>query len=158
MSCILLSFIIGFKDTFRKERSVAYQGVLRRVMKEREREAREARQKASKRSSMTVVGGEREKGDGGAKDEGAIDGKLEGQKPVEGQLKAQTMPDLDLEKADHLSTAPTSTDANVGFAEKPAMREIKVSIKDVNPLPPLWFTLRRINNFIIFLSSGMYPS
>lgn len=120
-------------------------------MREREREAREARQKASKRSSMTVVAGEREK-----VEEGAIDGKLGGQKPVEGQLNTQTMPDLDLEKADNFSTAPTTTDANMGDAEKPAIGEIKLSIKDVNPLPPLWFTLRRINNLAILFSSGRF--
>ncbi|EIM81719.1 MFS general substrate transporter [Stereum hirsutum FP-91666 SS1] len=150
MSCILVGFVVAFKDTFRRERSVTYQSVLRRVMREREREAREARQKASKRSSMTVVAGEREK-----VEEGAIDGKFGGQKPVEGQLNMQTMPDLDLEKADNFSTAPTTTDANLGGAEKPAIGEIKLSIKDVNPLPPLWFTLRRINNLAILFSSGL---
>jgi MFS family permease len=39
---------------------------------------------------------------------------------------------------------------------RPAVAEVKVSLKDVNPLGPLWEILRRTNNVVILISSGTY--
>lgn len=37
----------------------------------------------------------------------------------------------------------------------PGMEDIKLSLKDVNPVTPLWQILRRLNNLVILVGSGL---
>ncbi|THH21574.1 hypothetical protein EW146_g47 [Bondarzewia mesenterica] len=117
MGCCLIAFVLFFRDTFRRERSMLYQTVLRRL-KEQQR-AKEV--DASKRSSMTVLA------------------EL-GEKDLAVGIEAsdKNAPPEDLEAA---VTAP--------------IKEIKLSLRDVNPLPPLVFILRRWNNLVILVASGL---
>ncbi|EIN12476.1 MFS general substrate transporter [Punctularia strigosozonata HHB-11173 SS5] len=88
----LLSFVFIFKDTFRRERSLTYQQVLRRLEQERSAASTAAN---SKRASQVTLS------------------------PVK------------------------------------RLDEITLSLKDVNPIGPVFMVLRRLNNFTILFASGL---
>lgn len=128
MGVCLLAFL-PFKDTFRRERSLTYQLVLRRVQAQQEAARRS---QTSSMSHVTVV--ERD-------EDGTIlqpmtseakvaegDGKKEGQRVTFQDAEAQGSP--------------------------PDLKEVKLSLKDVNPIPPMWAVLRRLNNLAILFASG----
>ncbi|KZV76197.1 MFS general substrate transporter [Peniophora sp. CONT] len=117
-------FLFLFKDTYRKERSLTYQSVLRRRERERLRSLA-----ASKRSSMVTVFEKTPV----APEKGSDD-----KEPV----TAQVSPNIDVE-AGHIQSKAEHTD------------EVKLTLADVNPIPPLWKILRRWNNLLILTSSGL---
>ncbi|KAI0316276.1 major facilitator superfamily domain-containing protein [Amylostereum chailletii] len=123
MGLCLVMFVFFFRDTFRKERSLTYQAVVRRHQAMERARAREA----SKRSSTTTIVEPREE-----KEEGGEGGEKGVQKDVE----------KDIEKGGDAGTPPP-------------MRDIKISLRDVNPLPPLIKVLRRWNNLVILTGSGL---
>ena len=117
-------FLFLFKDTYRKERSLTYQSVLRRHERERLRSLA-----ASKRSSMVTVYD---------KTPPAIEKDSDEKEPA----TAQVTPNIDVE---------------AGPPEHPRVEsspEVKMTLADVNPIPPLWKILRRWNNLLILTSSG----
>lgn len=96
----LISFIF-FKDTFRRQRSLAYQSALRHLLKEREdREKVRRHHEESKRK----------------------------EKSHPRDLEASRQPSID---------------------------EIRLSIKEVNPIRPIGVVMRRMNNLSILFPSGM---
>ena len=106
----LVSFVF-FKDTFRRERSLSYQGALRRAMKEREQRLRVHEEKAGK-----------------------------------GHLKD--------EKIDHAARC-TSPDLEVQSEHPhPTLADIRLTLRDINPIRPVGSVLRRLNNVTILLASG----
>ncbi|KAI0030266.1 major facilitator superfamily domain-containing protein, partial [Vararia minispora EC-137] len=98
MGLCLFMFLFLFKDTYRRERSLTYQSVLRRHILQRQRALA-----SSKRSSMATL----------------------------------------VSKVAVASPPP------------PPVEDVKVTIRDVNPVPPLWMVLRRWNNVLILTSSGL---
>lgn len=114
-----MSFLFLFKDTFRRERSLTYQSVVRRIRRDRLKNA-------SAYSSQ-------------------------------GTLTTHAL-NADLEKAPPPAALPLDKDLGETadrVAAIPAMDEIKVSLKDVNPITPLWQILRRMNNLVILSGSGL---
>ena len=116
MGCCLVAFLFFFRDTFRMERSLLYQTVLKRVKAQQH----EKELFASRRSSMTTL-----RGPSG---------------------KSTPAPDLEAGEEKEAATASPA----------PA-QEIKLSLRDVNPLPPLVLILRRWNNLVILTASGTSP-
>jgi len=107
------AFFFLFKDTFRKERSVIYQNVLKqRVREQRLSEAKDEPRKISEKES---------------KEDGVTKTSL---KDVEAQGVV----------------IPAS-----------AIKEVKLSMADVNPFPPYLSILSRKNNVAILIPSGEYP-
>jgi MFS family permease len=109
-----LSFMF-IKDTFRKERSLTYQAVLRRIRKEQaaaaEKTLVDAPQCASSEKAKMPEGGDTD---------------------VEGQ---------------HLQTVVT-----------PPLKDVKITVMDVNPFTPIKNILRRPNNVLTLIPSGMFSS
>ncbi|KAF8989035.1 vacuolar DHA amino acid exporter [Cyathus striatus] len=101
---IFVCFVIFFKDTFRKERSLTYQNVLKGRM--RSRAMKSPQQSRSETPSKE------------------LDSHADIEK--EGNIK-----DLQQEISD-----------------------IKISLKDINPLKPIGVVLRRKNNFVILIATG----
>ncbi|EIM87023.1 vacuolar DHA amino acid exporter [Stereum hirsutum FP-91666 SS1] len=101
MAVCLVAFLGAFKDTFRRERSVAYQTALRRVVKGRE-EKRCSESDNSEKTGASI--------------------------------------------------------ASAGEHEKPSaevvLKEVHLSFKDVNPVPPLLAVLSRWNNIVILIASA----
>lgn len=118
-------FLFLFKDTYRKERSLTYQSVLRRHERERLRSLA-----TSRRSSVLTV----------YEKTPPANEKSTNEKEL---ATAQGSPNIDVE-AGRLETPGASA------------KDVKVSLVDVNPIPPLWKILRRWNNLLILTSSGMY--
>ncbi|KAG2144555.1 vacuolar DHA amino acid exporter [Suillus clintonianus] len=87
---IFLAFLFLFKDTFRKERSVTYQNMLKRRLRE--------------------------------------------------QLLSEGTDKLDIEA--QMVIQPS------------AIEEVKLTIADVNPFPPYWSIVSRMNNLVILTASG----
>ena len=112
---MLSAFFFLFKDTFRKERSLTYQYVLKRRIQDRKL----AQEK-------DAVGGERPISEKKTSRDGAS-----GAQALKGDVEAQ----------------PVVTSAL-------AIKEIKLSIADVNPFPPFLRILSHINNLCILTSSG----
>ena len=115
---IFSAFLFLFKDTFRKERSLAYQDVLQRRIQERKvaQEKHAGRkQPASKRKT-----------------------------PEDSTSRTQT-PQGDVEAQPEVLPAL-------------AIREVKLTIADVNPFPLCLRVLRRRNNIAILIPSGGYYS
>ncbi|EIW78222.1 vacuolar DHA amino acid exporter [Coniophora puteana RWD-64-598 SS2] len=122
---IVFAFAFLFKDTFRKERSITYQNVLKRRI--RERQLNEQKKKDQLRSGdVTPASAERLPG-GGA--------QVEKQVQQTGDLEAQR-----------------TTSVNV---TADAMKEVKPSFADINPIPPYLRVLRRKNNVAILVPSGL---
>lgn len=129
---ILVVFIF-FKDTFRRERSLTYQRVLQRV-----RTQREAAPK-SETSTLSHVTAVNKK----------IDGIMHTKKTSEAAEKSISARQKDIEAQTHVSPPPTEDVT----AE---VKEIKLSLTDVNPIPPLLNVLSRFNNVAILFSSGWH--
>ncbi|EJF61025.1 vacuolar DHA amino acid exporter [Dichomitus squalens LYAD-421 SS1] len=129
-ACFLL--FIPFRDTYRRERSLTYQAALKR-----RRAIMSA--KGSESSSITQV----------AAISRAITPKPENPSGAyPGDAKKDAIETLarerDLEKQQMPPRAvPTDMD------------DLKLTIADVNPAKPLWYVLRRINNLVILVASGL---
>ena len=108
---IFSAFLFLFKDTFRKERSLTYQNVLKRRTQERKLEQEEQPIKEKKTS-------------------------------VDGTSGTQT-PNSDVE-------------AQPAVVPALAIKEVNLSIADVNPIPPYLRILSRKNNVAILIPSGGY--
>ncbi|KAG1898226.1 major facilitator superfamily domain-containing protein [Suillus fuscotomentosus] len=107
---IFSAFLFLFKDTFRKERSVTYQNVLKRRL--REQQSSEAKDDSRNISEKEL----------------RVNGENQTSKDIEAQ--PAVIPAL-------------------------AIREVKLSIADVNPFPPYLSILNRKNNFVILIPSGL---
>ncbi|KAI0671082.1 major facilitator superfamily domain-containing protein [Trametes maxima] len=124
-----LSFI-PFKDTFRRERSLVYQAALRRRLGLQNF-------KESEKSSVSQ--------DAGMPREGSAP-KLEPTvvaKPRNSGVAAS--PEFDIEEQQA---------AQSGVGAAPA-RDVKLTLADVNPVKPILYVLRRMNNLTIAATSGI---
>ncbi|PCH40367.1 MFS general substrate transporter [Wolfiporia cocos MD-104 SS10] len=118
-----VSFIF-FKDTFRRERSLTYQSVLRRVREQevkKQAQEKESDKEQDNDDAQTTVGHTE-------KDKAADVEEAKGAQDVEAQA------------------APQAT---------PPVKEIKLSLTDVNPIRPIFHVLRRPNNVVILVASGL---
>ncbi|EMD39683.1 hypothetical protein CERSUDRAFT_111994 [Gelatoporia subvermispora B] len=134
-----LSFLM-FKDTFRRERSLSYQAAVRRVL---EHQAAQQAAQRSETSSMTHVAGVLgTPGSVTPQDISEVQSdKLSGKVTPEGE---KTVADADVEaQAPEMKRAPSS------------IPDVKLSLKDVNPVGPLIHVLRRLNNIAILTASGL---
>lgn len=112
---VLSAFLFLFKDTFRKERSLTYQNVLKNRVQERTL----AQEKDAARGQLPV-----------SEEKTSKDGHSPAQ-TLNGDVEAQP------------AVVPTL-----------AIKEVKLSIADVNPLPPYLRILSRRNNLAILIPSG----
>jgi MFS family permease len=112
---ILSAFFFLFKDTFRKERSLTYQNVLKGRTQDRKLV-----------QENDAVGGKRPVSEKKTSEDGTS-----GAQTPKGDLEAQPV------------VVPAL-----------AIKEIKLSITDVNPFPPFLRILSRRNNLCILTSSG----
>lgn len=138
----LLAFVF-FSDTFRRERSLTYQTVLRRRLQER---ARHEVSNTSGRSSMshdTVVSADHETRKEDKMDSETSDGVPPVQKPA-----GATEEDLEAQKMPNINAGPSKV------VEE--LKEIRLSFKDINPIRPIFLVLSRRNNLAILFSSGLY--
>ncbi|KAI0768871.1 MFS general substrate transporter [Irpex lacteus] len=132
-----LSIVIGsvlfvfvfFKDTFRRERSLTYQRVLQRV---RAQQMAAQRSETSTLSHVTVV----EK----------KPPRLFGKKHT---TEEDDEKKLSREQPGDLEAQPASEDTSA------EVKEIKLSLTDVNPIPPMLDVLTRLNNVAILTCSGI---
>ncbi|KAG1743214.1 vacuolar DHA amino acid exporter [Suillus paluster] len=116
-SVVFFSFLILFKDTYRRERSLTYRSALQRRL---------ATQEPIQRLSESSIGGYES-----SKDQTHV-------KDPEKQLQLPIVPDG--------TPAVTST---------PGLDDIKLSIIDINPLPPYFRILSRKNNVVILTANGL---
>ncbi|KIY52437.1 MFS general substrate transporter [Fistulina hepatica ATCC 64428] len=119
-SC-LVGFLLFFRDTYRRERSMAYQAVLKKHLRAQMRAALK-----SQETTHTIVQ-ELEDEKATAKDRGKSEACDESQHPA------------DLEKR----------------VQRPALPEVKVTLRDVNPFAPVWLIVQRWNNVNILFASGL---
>jgi hypothetical protein len=137
MGICLAMFVFLFKDTFRRERSLTYQAVLLHHL-EHERRARHAQHSSERSSTMTVVE----------------------QRPVVNNTSA---PGLGKDRHDtpNSDAKPTAPETDVEAAKTaivpPPIQDIRVTLADVNPLPPVWMILCRWNNVATLFASGKLP-
>ncbi|KAG2157590.1 MFS general substrate transporter [Suillus bovinus] len=118
---VLFALVFVFKDTFRKERSLAYQNVLQLRAKEGELQHQHL-DKSSHAFSAT-------------------------DKPAQAALESIASP----QQMGNLDVDPN------GRTVEPAtnMKDVNVSLADVNPFPPLRKILTRLNNLVILFASGL---
>lgn len=132
-----------FKDTFRRERSLTYQQVLRRVQAER---AAARRSETSTLSHVTIVEEKPARPKSISRWSGLHSPSkvfVAGRKNHNGDTK---------EKDIEAHAEPVhENDADDAVAD---VKEIKLTLKDVNPVGPIIAVLRRLNNLVILLSSG----
>jgi MFS family permease len=122
---VLLALAFLFKDTFRKERSLTYQNVLKRRIRGREVQH-------SSMSSQTDI---------------ALPATEKSPPPeLDNVVSPQQAGDLDVE-ANTPAIAPASS-----------IKDVDLSLADVNPFPPLLKILIRLNNLTILFATGECPS
>ncbi|KAG2090388.1 MFS general substrate transporter [Suillus discolor] len=108
---MFLAFLLLFKDTFRKERSMTYQDVLKRRLREQQSsEAKDGSRNISEKESQVN--------------------------------------DEDHSSSNDIEAQPTVIPAS-------AIREVQLSIVDVNPFPPYLSVISRKNNIAILIASGL---
>lgn len=148
MAVCLVAFLVAFKDTFRRERSVAYQAALRRVMEGRE----EKRDSGSDSISTLEADKVSVKVSNDVEDEKCIDPQSGRDADV---IPSCGIPPLDSEKT--VASIPSA-----GEHEKPSTevvsKGVHLSFRDVNPVPPLLAVLSRWNNIVILIASGTTSS
>ncbi|KAI1789395.1 vacuolar DHA amino acid exporter [Ganoderma leucocontextum] len=129
--CFLL--FIPFKDTYRRERSLTYQAALKRrhaIMSAKGSEASSITQVAA--ISRAVTPGPEKSSSPSPADADA-----------EKDAIATLVRDRDLEKQWIPARAP------------PADDDVKLTLADVNPVKPIMYVLRRMNNLTILVASGL---
>ncbi|PFH53304.1 hypothetical protein AMATHDRAFT_137906 [Amanita thiersii Skay4041] len=107
-----MAFLLLFKDTFRKERSLLYQNVLKAHLKEL----------ATNATPKVLSSGT--------------------------SFETDVIPPLGTKSSGEHTIVETLDDL-----EK--LPEVNLTWKDVSPIKPLWLVLRRWNNIVILLSSGL---
>ncbi|EIW78232.1 MFS general substrate transporter [Coniophora puteana RWD-64-598 SS2] len=123
---IFAAFAFLFKDTFRKERSLTYQNVLKRRIRERQQhEQQKARKSGSGDVTPATARPSIEHEHANEKTSGTEQG------------------------------SPKELEAQKVVVSAEAMKEIKPSLADINPFPPYWRVIRRKNNLVIITSSGL---
>lgn len=128
-SLCFVAFIF-FKDTFRRERSLTYQLVLKQVLQHREEQAEAARRKSETSSfsqTSTIIA------DAGIK------------------VERVSIPNFK-EKVSGIEVVRRSIDTEV--QEKDPLKDIGLTLKDVNPFPTILTLLARPNNLTILFASG----
>lgn len=121
-----------FKDTFRRERSLVYQSALKRRLAQQAARASEASSVSQVNAVSPVVQGDEEKREEAEKREENV-----GVSPRE----------RDVEK----DGSRVQID---GEAATEALKEVKLSLSDVNPVKPIVHVVRRLNNLAMFFASG----
>ncbi|KAH9950618.1 MFS general substrate transporter [Amylocystis lapponica] len=117
--CCCVAFIF-LKDTFRRERSVTYQSVLRRVLEQQAAKKAQAF-RLSQDTTVAVIAPQPEKK---TRDNNATTQDLETQNVI---TEKDVLP----------------------------VPEVRLSLKDVNPVKPFIGVLSRLNNFTILFASGL---
>jgi MFS family permease len=112
---ILAALFFLFKDTFRKERSLTYQNVLKKRIQDRKLV-----------QENDAAGGER---------------LVTEKNTSENEISGVQTPNDDVEPQPMVVSAS-------------AIKEVKLSIADVNPFPPFLRILSRTNNVCVLTSSG----
>ncbi|THH05496.1 hypothetical protein EW145_g4755 [Phellinidium pouzarii] len=120
-----------FKDTFRKERSLAYQGALRRMKIHREHSLKKKDPVVESQTTSTTL-------------------SVHGDVKTEEDSAATTEKDLEAQN-DIIIETPTKQ----SVPEPPSVQDIKLSLRDVNPLAPLPNVLKRRSNLLVLLASGL---
>ncbi|KAJ8516988.1 hypothetical protein ONZ45_g5755 [Pleurotus djamor] len=128
-----LSFLIFFKDTWRKERSLTYQNILRAKLRELDHDD----------SSKTPSDGNPKIVSGGGKT--AI------------SSHTSSVTEIAVVSKNGLEKDLTSGGEKTGNTDvSTELPDIKLTFKDINPIRPISLVLRRINNLIILLASGSF--
>ncbi|KAF7320829.1 Vacuolar DHA amino acid exporter [Mycena chlorophos] len=117
----LVGMVFFFKDTFRKERSLTYQAVLRTRLAEAQEKARKSESKAASRAVSIA------------------------EKP-DARVSPPTTPG---------TNTPLPPDVEKQEPKVAALPTLKLSLRDVNPITPLWIVMRRLNNIVILFASGL---
>lgn len=130
----LLSFLVLFKDTFRRQRSLTYQNVLvRRLREQAHKQLMESSQVAISKTAS----------------------KNSPSQTSLAEKRQDSEQCSDLEKGERDTPDNVSTIAETKSSKViPSGDEIKLSFMDINPLKPLWLVIRRKNNLAILFSSG----
>ncbi|RPD56171.1 vacuolar DHA amino acid exporter [Lentinus tigrinus ALCF2SS1-7] len=128
--CFLL--FIPFKDTFRRERSLTYQTALKKRRAQLSAKASEASSISQVTAVSRVIPQAADEKTADATDKDVIE---------------QLARDRDLEKQQS-PRATAETDAA-------PMDDVKLSLADVNPAKPIIHVLRRMNNLVILVASGL---
>lgn len=123
-----------FKDTFRRERSLVYQGALKRRLAQQAARASEASSVSQVNAASPAVPGAEEKREEAEKRRGNVGVSLR-ERDVE---KHEPQVQID------------------GEAATEALKEVKLSLSDVNPIKPVVHVVRRLNNLAMFFASGAY--
>ena len=146
---------IAFEDTFRRERSSVYNTAIQRRRKEQERKALRIARDKELGSHGTVV----EEVECKEKAEG-----IEGlEKPEDREIEVAHEGELPSSassvRSQILETTRAPTPVAVASADvaqtKAELQEIRLSLRDVNPVGPMVLVLRRLNNFAILSASGL---
>ncbi|KAI5829788.1 MFS general substrate transporter [Schizophyllum commune Tattone D] len=150
--CSLLGFIVFFQDTFRKERSLTYQNILR----SRLREAAKARRRRARGHGKGEKG--KKRSDVAEDGNGNVDGDED--EDADAECTAAPTPaipatpaEVDLEKGTTTRDVAVIADGSAVVAA--ALPDVKVTLRDVNPFPGVISILRRPNNVVMLFSSGL---
>ena len=130
----MVSFML-FKDTFRRERSLAYQAALHRIKEQMERA---------------------EKGANGIELESTPESQTQTVVEVTEAHEERKENDKTSPVVSDVSKAPVEKSGVQRASQHIQMQNINLSLKDINPITPLILILRRKNNVAILTTSGDY--
>lgn len=134
-----MAFLFLFKDTYRKERSLVVRNVAEHRIRERTKLERKRQLEKPTLEKITeqVVEKVNKEEEIGVNDDVNLD--PEAQVPVPISSSSSTTA--------HYATAEAELDAEIA--------SLKLSLKDINPLKPMWLIFKRKNNIVILIASSL---
>lgn len=151
--CVVAFF--AFEDTFRRERSSVYSAAVRRRRKEQERRALKGARDKELASHGTVV----EEAEGQEKAKDVDDAEKREERELEVAQESQLPSSSSSVRSQILETPRATTPVAAAPANavqtKTELQEIRLSLRDVNPVGPMVLVLRRLNNLAILSASGL---
>ncbi|GJE91884.1 MFS general substrate transporter [Phanerochaete sordida] len=148
--CVLA--FLAFEDTFRRERSMVYNAAVRRRRRDAARRAlRELEREKRAREEATIVEGLPEKSAADEKPRVDEERKGDDKKDEREEVPRAPSPADSQAIVEVMPTAATPSPARA----QAELREVRLSLRDVNPIRPMLLVLWRLNNVAILSASGL---
>lgn len=155
----MLSFVF-FDDTFRRERSAIYVETLKRRTQEREKKENQLKgllKQQRNGSRASVINGDT-KVAGGIQNEEKPHPKLEDAGASKRVLESSASSAIDAVSVHSAPAHDPGAKRVAPLAAEAELKEIRLSLRDVNPIRPMIDAIRRLNNIAILTASGAFSS
>lgn len=149
LTAIFTLAFLFFEDTFRRERSAVYVGTLKRRRQEREKKGRKLEELHERQQNGSRATVDQKVAPAVQDEKKPSPESLENATPVLESLASSTEDGVFVHEA-------RADDSGTGIAGSLPVKEIRLSLRDVNPIRPMITALRRPTNIPMIIANGAY--